>query len=327
MSAFTVHCTNDKIWNLSELIGFLNQHQHSTITINVNPEAPDLSVVGFYDIMRHFKFKSVEIKTSNPFEQHDVYDITITPGNVFLSHIPSVDHAIQHWNHKKVFLTMFGRPTAGRLAIASYLRQNHAHKSHIHFSSLPNDDNIGLFEFDKLAQYDKSMLTSVAELIQQLPLAIAPTEYTNFTQENKDLFKDITAWIDKIINNPLTDYYQDILVDCVSEGHVQGRTFFPTEKTTRPMWCKKPFIIFGSRDYLLYLRQMGFQTFQEFWDEDYDGYEGRDRLSRIIKLIDWIGSQSTGTLETMYADMQPILNHNHNLLSTQTYSNLIKEVL
>jgi hypothetical protein len=327
MPTFTVHCNNDKIWNLPELVGFLNQHQHGNITINLNPEAPDLTVVGLYDIMQHFKFKSVEIKTYNPFEHHDVYDITITPGNVFLSHIPSVDHAIQHWNHKKVFLTMFGRPTAGRLAIAACLLQDHAGKSHVHFSSLSDDDNIGLFELEKLAQYDKSMLTPVSKLIQQLPLTIAPTEYTNFTQQNIDLFPNIRDWLDNIINSPLTHCYQDIFVDCVSEGHVQGRTFFPTEKITRPMWCKKPFIVFGSRDYLLYLRQMGFQTFHDFWDEDYDGYEGRDRLNRIIKLIDWIGAQSTQTLENMYQHMQPILEHNFNLLKTQTYTTTIKEVV
>ena len=327
MSAFTVHCTNDKIWNLPELIKFLNQNQHGDITINVNPEAPDLAVVGLYDIMQHFRFESVEIKTSNPFEHHDVYDITIIPGNVFLSHATKIDPEIQQWNHKKVFLTIFGRPTAGRLAIAACLVQNHVDKSHVHFSSLPDDDNIGLFELEKLVQYDKSMLKPVSELIQQLPLTITPTEYTNFTQQNKDLFPDIRAWIDKIINSPLIHCYQDIFVDCVSEGHVQGRTFFPTEKTTRPIWCKKPFIVFGSRDYLLYLRQMGFRTFHDFWDEDYDGYEGRDRLVRIIKLIDWIGSQSIQDLENMYRDMQPTLEHNYNLLKTQTYTTTIKEVI
>ncbi len=327
MHSIVVHCNNDKIWNLTELIGFLNQNQHGDISITVNPEAPDLSAVGFYNIIDQFQFKHVEIKTSNPFEQHDIYNVDCTHKNIFLKHIPTIDDSVHQWNQKKVFLTLFGRPTAARLAISAHLLQSHSQHSHIHFNSCPTDDNITLFEFDKLATYDKCFLEPVAKLVQQLPLTIVPTAYTDFIQENKLLFDDYTAWLEKIISDPLTEYYKDILVDCVSETHVLGRTFFSTEKTTRPMWCKKSFITFGSRNHLLYLRQMGFQTFQEFWDEDYDGYEGRDRLSRIIKLIDWIGSQSTGTLETMYADMQPILNHNHNLLSTQTYSNLIKEVL
>ena len=325
MPNIDVHCNNDKIWNLQELIGFLNQHQHGGITININPEAPDLTAVGLYDLLDNFQFESVIIKTCNPFEQHDIYHIKLRlVVNPFLTHHPTIDQSIHQWNSKKIFLTLFGRPTAGRLAIAAYLLKNHLDKSHIHFNSLPNEDNIGLFEFDKLSQYDKSLLGAAAELLKHLPLTIIPNEYTDFIKENIKIQGD--AWITKIINDPLTNCYQDILVDCVSESHVLGRTFFPTEKTTRPMWCKKPFVIFGSRDHLAYLRQMGFQTFYQFWDEDYDGYEGRDRLIRILKLVDWLGSQSMETLEHMYQHMQPILEHNYNLLMSQSYTKIVQEI-
>lgn len=329
MPVFVLHCNNDQIWNLSEFVGFLNRYQHQDITIDINPEAPDLEAVGVYDIMRHFNFASVAINTRNPFENHDLYDVRIQPGNVFLSHTPIINQSIHQWNRNKVFLTLFGRPTAARLAIAAHLFCVSRDRSHIHFNSLPNDDNIVLFEFDKLAQYEKSLLSPVSELLKHLPLTIAPTGYSDFITENIKAHKKtqgVVGWIEEIINNPLTDYYQDIFVDCVSESHVLGQTFFPTEKTTRPIWCKKPFIMFGSRDYLLYLRQMGFQTFYQFWDEDYDGYEGRDRLIKILKLIDWLGSQSMDTLENMYQGMQPILEHNYNLLLTQTYTTAIRKV-
>jgi hypothetical protein len=324
MPTVDVHCDNDKIWNLSELIGFLNQHQHGNISINVFPEAADLAAVGVYDLMRHFKFASVEINTFNPFESHDIYNINIRSGNIFLSHNPHINHTVHQWNRNKVFLVLFGRPTAARLAIAAHLFRSARDRSHIHFNCLPHDDNIGLFEFDKLAQYEKSLLSPAAELIKHLPLTIVPTEYTDFIKEN--IKTQGVSWIDKIINNSLTNCYQDIFVDCVSESHVLGRTFFPTEKTTRPMWCKKPFVIFGSRDHLAYLRQMGFRTFYQFWDEDYDGYEGRDRLTRILKLIDWLGSQSTETLENMYQHMQPILEHNYSLLMSQNYTKTVQEI-
>ena len=145
MSAISVHCNNDKIWNTNELIGFLNQHQHGCITIDVNPEAPDLTAVGLYDILKNFQFESVEINTHNPFEQHDAWHINIRVGNEFLSHIPIIDHSIHQWNRERIFMTLFGRPTAARLAIAAYLYQCHRESSHIHFNSLPNDNNIELF--------------------------------------------------------------------------------------------------------------------------------------------------------------------------------------
>jgi len=324
ITAFTLHCNNDRIWNLSEFVRFLNQHQYQNIKINVNPEAPDLNQIGVFDIMKHFQFDSVEIFTRNPFERHEVYNINIATKNIFLAHNTEIETGIQQWNGKKVFLSLFGRPTASRIAIAAYLFHRHKEQSHIHFNTTPNDDNINLFEFDKLAQYDKSLLGAAAELIEHLPLTIIPNEYNDFIQEN--INTQGISWLEKIINNPLTECYQDIFVDCVSESHVLGRTFFPTEKTTRPMWCKKPFVIFSSRDHLAYLRQIGFQTFYQFWDEDYDGYEGRDRLTRILKLIDWLGSQSIGTLKNMYQDMQPILEHNYNLLLTQTYTTTVTEI-
>lgn len=324
MPTVDVHCNNDKIWNLPKLIGFLSRHQHGRVTINVNPEAPDLSAVGLYDILEKFQFESVEINTHNPFEQHGIYHINIKVGNEFLSHTPIINHSNHRWNRERIFMTLFGRPTAARLAIAAHLYQCHRECSHIHFNSLPNDDNIELFEFDKLAQYEKSMLGPVAELVQNLPMTILPSKYDDFIKEN--IKTKGHAWITQIVEDPLTECYQDIFVDCVSESHVMGRTFFPTEKTTRPIWCKKPFVMFASKNYLAYLRQQGFRTFGDFWDETYDGYEGRERFLRIQDLIDWIAGHSRDQLETMYWDMQYTLDHNYNLLLKQNYNNQLTEL-
>ena len=60
-SKFIVHCTNDKIWNLTDLIKFLANNQHSDIQILINPEAIDLSMLGLYDLLDCFQFQSVEI--------------------------------------------------------------------------------------------------------------------------------------------------------------------------------------------------------------------------------------------------------------------------
>ena len=93
------------------------------------------------------------------------------------------------------------------------------------------------------------------------------------------------------------------------------------------MLLKKPFIIFGSRDYLDYLHQMGFKTFQtpglDFWSEDYDGYEGRERYIRILALLDELAKKSLAELQQLYQEMQVILDHNYNLLLNQSYNTKI----
>ena len=89
---------------------------------------------------------------------------------------------------------------------------------------------------------------------------------------------------------------------------------------------KKPFIVMGPINYLIYLRQMGFKTFFEYWDEEYDGYGPRIKFQKIIKLIDDLSSKSKSELYSMYQSMQPILEHNYNLLVSKTYNRNIKLV-
>ena len=92
------------------------------------------------------------------------------------------------------------------------------------------------------------------------------------------------------------------------------------------MLLKKPFITFASKDFLAYLRQMGFRTFADFWDEDYDGYEQGDRLRKIYRVIDTISAMSPAQLETMYWDMQYTLDHNYNILMEKKFTRSITQL-
>jgi hypothetical protein len=122
----------------------------------------------------------------------------------------------------------------------------------------------------------------------------------------------------------LTLLYNKIFVDVVVESHVLGQTFFPTEKTWRPIVLGKPFILFGSCNYLAYLRQMGFETFWEHWDESYDGFDGPGRLLKIYQLLDYIGSMSADQRNQLWQDIQPIIEHNRTLVLTKQWQKKIK---
>ena len=82
----------------------------------------------------------------------------------------------------------------------------------------------------------------------------------------------------------------------------------------------------GSKNYLDYLHQMGFRTFSDFWPEDYDGFDGRDRYIKILELIDNLAQKPIVELEKMYWDMQYTLNHNYDLLLNQTYNTNITHI-
>ena len=310
MSEFTVAGTSDKIWNLGEFLDFLIANQHSHIQITINPEAICLKNLGVYKLLDKFSFTQVDILTRNPFEQHEIYNILCRDNNQWFKKIETIDTRLHKWNQHKIFYCLFGRPTASRVGLASYFLSKHPDITHLHFSATPEDTNLIDFELDKLLEYNVSSVQQAGNLITQLPVLLSsPERYTNCNGYD--------------YSDPLTNLYQDIFIDILSESHVLGNTFFATEKTIRPMWLKKPFIVFASKNYLCYLRQMGFRTFADFWSEDYDGYEGRERFIKILELINNLAQHSKSELQRMYCNMQYTLDYNYNLLLTQNYQNII----
>ena len=66
---------------------------------------------------------------------------------------------------------------------------------------------------------------------------------------------------------------------------------FITEKTYKPLMNYHPFMIVGLPYTLRYLRQQGYQTFPEMFNEFYDAFKNpKHRLQGIIQnLEDWKG--------------------------------------
>jgi hypothetical protein len=310
---FVISGVNDKLWNQFEFIKYLVANQHRIIELNIVSEAVDLENLGVYQLLDLFEFKQVIINTCNPFEKHNQFEIRLIDPTFWFNKIINIDSELHSWTQEKIFMCMYHRPTAGRLALAGHLNKNYNEQSIIHFSCDTHDNSLIHFEFDKLLSYDTASVESAADLLKFFPILQSGRD--RHTKSNGYDYSD-----------PLTLLYKHILVDIVGETHVSGRTFFPTEKTTRPILLKKPFITFASRNYMLYLRQLGFQTFNEFWDEDYDGFETRDRLLKIYQLVNDIANQPIDILEDMYQRMQPILYHNYNLLMTQSYNRNLTEI-
>jgi hypothetical protein len=85
-------------------------------------------------------------------------------------------------------------------------------------------------------------------------------------------------------NLSLLQYYHRFQIELVAETMCSGITFFPTEKTFRPITGRRPFLVFGPVNFLNNLQQLGFKTYSECWNESYDQLEGQSRW-QAIKLI------------------------------------------
>ena len=86
------------------------------------------------------------------------------------------------------------------------------------------------------------------------------------------------------------------------------------------MWYKKPFVLAAPPYTLKYLKEQGFKTFSDFWDESYDDIEDhQERMFKIIDVIDFINSKSIDELRQIYLQMIPILEHNEKLVEETIY--------
>lgn len=115
--------------------------------------------------------------------------------------------------------------------------------------------------------------------------------------------------------NSLEKYYRDVFCDIITETRFAQPTGNYSEKVYQAMYYKKPFILCAPPNTLKHLKEHGFKTFSDFWDESYDEYTNhQERLLKIFDVIDFINDKSLNELREMYSKMVDILEHNRNLL-------------
>jgi hypothetical protein len=314
---FSFDLNDSRIWNINEFIKFLVDNQGRVIDIEI-PEGVALDSIGIYDLLDLFSFKSVTIRTFNLVQQpHPVYKLNFHPlAFKYFNVSPNTDYSQYHtWSGKYTFGAFYNRPTWSRIGLASHLHSYHSGKTMLNFRYNPGDaDSRNMFELDQLFQIDPNSLEYFGQLIPALPLQVEAVDGYTIDVSTKEHTEQ------------LSEFYRDFLIDIVSETFVRGRCFYPTEKTVRPMLMKKPFIHMGPKCFLIHLRQMGFQTFNDFWSEDYDGHSMDQRYKYIIKLINNLSLKSADELQDMYYRMQPILDHNYQLLLTKQFTREITYV-
>lgn len=308
---------DNTIWNRNEFLEFLVNHQGKLIDLEI-PEGADLNTLGVFAILDLFEFKAVTIRTFNLVQEpHKDYQFEIHDLAFRYFTVPyNADYSqYHHWNTNKIFGALYARPTWPRMGLFGQLCSNYKEQSLLNFRFNPHDpDHRQFFDFNTLFEIDPDSVKLFSNVMNQLPMQVEESDgYTtgNTTKGHTD---------------QLAGFYPDFLVDVVAETFLQGRSFYPTEKTTRPMLMKKPFLLMGSKCFLIHLRQMGFKTFWEFWDEEYDGYNMGQRYQKILNIINDLSKKSTAELQQMYQAMQPILEHNYRLLIERSYSKKITYV-
>lgn len=224
-------------------------------------------------------------------KQHHISD-EFTRSKVYWCNSPPVETDFKTW------ALFVGRRTTPRLLALYDIWQNSDLKNNFLLSamnySLPEDTLI----FDQPEKiYDKLddwLLTPNENKIQRI------VQHNNFRAFCRDLP------ISSVDNYSLSDQYADIdhgenrnpiptksliglankyLFELTFETMTRGDTFTPSEKTVRTIVARKPLIVYAPRNFLLNLKNIGFKTFGNLWDESYDELEGPERYFAMMKIV------------------------------------------
>ena len=123
-------------------------------------------------------------------------------------------------------------------------------------------------------------------------------------------------WVDTK-NYPMHGMDQDLYVkpyehsacSIVSETNDNDNIFI-TEKLWKPILCQHFFVVHGNHLYLQKIRELGFKTFGNYFDESYDlESDPNKRIDKIVKLIQ---SLERFNWQDAYLSSQKLRQHNYD---------------
>jgi hypothetical protein len=109
------------------------------------------------------------------------------------------------------------------------------------------------------------------------------------------------------------DEAADSLIYVPTETVCFGRRTHITEKTFKSIALEMPFILIAPAGSLAYMREYGFQTFDNVIDESYD-LETNDvqRIEQVVKLLKELDNLTVKERWQLHKAMLPAIEHNYN---------------
>ena len=247
------------------------------------------------NVVEHTPFENINATKSQ--QQHQP----------FRSHFLSGDLLRDYWcdtptvnSNARLFGLFIGRRTVARDMM---LRQCLQQPQRFLFSMM--HDHMGISAVDE-QEIHEWITDAEAQDFQQWRHTIKITSLDN---------KSIRDQYRRFVPQPMTNrsilaFYPQFRIEIVPETYTRGDTFFPTEKTVRPIMAEKPMLVYGPRNFLARLRDLyGFQTYGDCWDEDYDELEGAPRWRAMWRAMQDISDK---TLDQRASD---IAQHNRRVLA------------
>jgi hypothetical protein len=106
--------------------------------------------------------------------------------------------------------------------------------------------------------------------------------------------------------------YVDTVCSIVSETNDNDTDVFMTEKIWKPIMAQHVFVVHGNHLYLQKLREIGFKTFNSYFDESYDLENDKDK--KIDKIVSLCKDLKTKDWNDIYRQTIALRQHNYDTL-------------
>jgi hypothetical protein len=205
-------------------------------------------------------------------------------------------HYFEPWNKYNEEIVNFN-PIDEKHLFLSYNRQPRQHRIRL------------AIELIRTNLFDKGLI-SLYKLHGPLPNA---TQLENdflvnnspFTIDSKyDLYYNLAINITK-------EDYEKTFISLLTETLVDDGTLFLSEKIWKPIMVGHPFLVYGNKGTLKYLKELGYKTFDRWIDESYDDIDDRElRCSKIVSELKKFSTKTTDELKLVREEMKEICQYN-----------------
>jgi hypothetical protein len=319
MLTIPVQVSGDRWNNPHQVQQLLEQTRPGdSVMLDLCSEGPSLHRIGLVDMVSKYNLNVSITQWSNAIESVPYQRVRCSTRHFFsMSHhywIDEIDNCVPAEFRFALFLGR-GNPSRNRILYDVY----HQHGKNFLLSKMScrSGDPWGVrqVEGNKLLEtmeqwFDDS--EQAQNWFDQCPIA----SIDNHVTQDQFVIPEVSAGQ---MARSLMQHYPRFNVELVCETYTLGETFFPTEKTIRPMVGNKPFVVYGPANYLNNLKQLGFRTFDDVWDESYDQYEGPQRWFSMRGLIDQLAQISSTQWTQILQHCAQITQHNRSIVRKIIY--------
>jgi len=146
---------------------------------------------------------------------------------------------------------------------------------------------------------------------------------------DRNYYYDVPNWENQKIGGGARLNIQahlDCFVNIVTETLFDVDSIFISEKIYKPIYLCQPFIVFGNPYTLKKLKELGYKTFDKWWDESYDAeIDVNKRFVKIVNILEQISEWDMDMCFKIKKEMQDILIHNYkNMFETNEIQHLFE---